>query len=216
MDLIYRYQLRFYDATRRLFLFGRNGLLESDRPRTGDTVLEMGCGTGRNLIMLARKYESVNFYGVDASSAMIGFAGGRVEKASLSDRIQLAHCLAEDLDHQKTFGKDQPFDSVFFSYSLTMMPKWRDALTAAIRNLATTGSLHVVDFWDQRRWPGFLRTAIKKWLSLFRVRFDSKMINALEEYSFRPGSKLTLKSILRDYAFSASLTSVPLMENDPK
>ena len=56
MDGIYRYQRYIYNASRKYFLLGRDHLIERLRPPDGGTVLEIGCGTGRNLILAARRY----------------------------------------------------------------------------------------------------------------------------------------------------------------
>jgi len=67
MDGIYRYQRYIYDATRKYYLLGRDLLLDELRPPMGGTVLEIGCGTGRNLILAARRYPSARLYGFDIS-----------------------------------------------------------------------------------------------------------------------------------------------------
>src|SRR5262249_43214804 len=50
MDAIYRYQRYIYDATRKYYLFGRDRLIANLDPPERGTVLEIACGTGRNLI----------------------------------------------------------------------------------------------------------------------------------------------------------------------
>ena len=56
MDAIYRYQRYIYDATRKYYLLGRDRMLDELAPPPGGSVLEIGCGTGRNLICAARRY----------------------------------------------------------------------------------------------------------------------------------------------------------------
>ena len=67
MDGIYRYQRYIYDATRKYFLLGRDRLIEELAVPAGGTVLEIGCGTGRNLILVARRYPDARLYGFDIS-----------------------------------------------------------------------------------------------------------------------------------------------------
>ena len=50
MDRIYRYQRHLYDVTSRHFLLGRDTLISGLLPPDGGTVVEVGCGTARNLI----------------------------------------------------------------------------------------------------------------------------------------------------------------------
>ena len=50
MDSIYRGQKYIYDVTRKYYLFGRDDLIRGLNCASGDGVLEIACGTGRNLI----------------------------------------------------------------------------------------------------------------------------------------------------------------------
>ena len=56
MDGIYRHQRHIYDATRKFYLLGRDEMIEGLAVPSGGSVLEIGCGTGRNLIAAARRY----------------------------------------------------------------------------------------------------------------------------------------------------------------
>ncbi len=51
MDRMYRWQHAIYDLTRKPYLLGRDQMIEALRPKNGERVLEIGCGTGRNLIV---------------------------------------------------------------------------------------------------------------------------------------------------------------------
>ena len=56
MDGIYRGQRHIYDLTRKYYLFGRDGLIEQLAAPDGATVIEIACGTGRNLGAIKRKF----------------------------------------------------------------------------------------------------------------------------------------------------------------
>ncbi len=81
MDAIYRRQRFIYDATRRYYLLGRDRLIGSLKPPLGGAVLEVGCGTGRNLIRAAKRYPDARFYGIDISEAMLKSARTSVARA---------------------------------------------------------------------------------------------------------------------------------------
>ena len=50
MDRLYRRQRHFYDVTRKHYLLGRDRLIDGLAPPSGGRVLEIGCGTARNLV----------------------------------------------------------------------------------------------------------------------------------------------------------------------
>ncbi len=56
MDRVYRHQRHVYDLTRKHYLLGRDHLIDRLEPPAGGHVLELGCGTGRNLIAAAKRY----------------------------------------------------------------------------------------------------------------------------------------------------------------
>ncbi len=56
MDGIYRWQRWIYDLTRKYYLLGRDRLIADLDAADGASVLEIGWGTGRNLVAAARRY----------------------------------------------------------------------------------------------------------------------------------------------------------------
>ena len=90
MDAIYRTQRHFYDLTRKYYLLGRDRLIRDLAPPPGGTVLEIGCGTGRNLISAARAWPEARLFGIDISEAMLATARAKVarsENSALVNRI---------------------------------------------------------------------------------------------------------------------------------
>ena len=74
MDGIYRRQRHIYDLSRKYYLLGRDRLIEQLSPPPGGRVLEIGCGTARNLVAAAAAYPQAEFYGIDISAAMLATA----------------------------------------------------------------------------------------------------------------------------------------------
>jgi len=68
MDDIYRIQRHFYDFTRKPYLLGRDVLICELDPPSGGRVLEIGCGTARNLLRISRRYPRALCFGVDIST----------------------------------------------------------------------------------------------------------------------------------------------------
>jgi S-adenosylmethionine-diacylgycerolhomoserine-N-methlytransferase len=202
MDKMYRHQRYFYDLTRKYYLLGRDKLLDRMKIADGENVLEIGCGTGRNLIILARKFPKTNFFGLDASAEMLRTAQAKIERVKLSN-VVLKNALADDFSFSKTFDLPAPFDEIFFSYSISMIPAWREAIDAALQNLKSGGSFYIVDFYDQKDLPRWFRTILKSWLKQFHVQFWSDLIPHLESLERKDLGELKVSLIARRYAFIA-------------
>ena len=67
MDRMYAPQVAIYDLTRKYYLIGRDRLVDGIAASPGQTVLEIGCGTGRNLIRIGHTYPGVRLLGLDAA-----------------------------------------------------------------------------------------------------------------------------------------------------
>ena len=205
MDSIYRVQRHIYDASRKYYLLGRDGLIDALQPMPRETVLEIGCGTGRNLICAARRYPSAVFYGVDVSVAMLETAAASVEKAGLGHRIRLGQADAARLDTEALFGVGA-FDRVFVSYALSMIPPWREALAHAFAAVAPGGSLYIVDFGEQAGLPKVFRTGLRAWLAKFSVEPRADLEDELRRLAAESGAALAFSRPFRDYACRAVLT----------
>jgi S-adenosylmethionine-diacylgycerolhomoserine-N-methlytransferase len=208
MDRMYRYTRHVYDATRRYYLFGRDRLLRMMAIKPGDRVLEMGCGTARNLVKLHRIQPQATLFGLDASQSMLDFANETIKKRGLSSHITLRHCLAEQLDHQNTFAIAERFDVIFFSYSLSMMPTWPQAIDAALANLNPAGHIYIVDFWDQAGLPRPFAWLLKRWLALFHVHHRPELLAHLQQLAQQDRCRLKLESLGGRYAYLATVDPV--------
>jgi S-adenosylmethionine-diacylgycerolhomoserine-N-methlytransferase len=202
MDSIYRVQRHIYDASRKFYLLGRDGMLAALQPPQGGTVLEIGCGTGRNLILASDRYAAVHFYGIDVSAVMLETARASVAKAGRSDCIRFAQADASKLDTRADFGI-AAFDRVFVSYALSMIPPWREALWQAYGVVKPGGSLHIVDFGEQTRLPGVFRTGLRAWLKRFSVEPRAELEAEVHKLAEAHGACATFARPFRDYACSA-------------
>ncbi|KZL18831.1 Demethylmenaquinone methyltransferase [Pseudovibrio axinellae] len=206
MDKTYKNQRHFYDLTRKHYLFGRDHLIRNLSAPRGGTVLELGCGTGRNLIEAAKAYPSCKFFGVDISSQMLRTAEANIHKADLSHRIHLAQGDATRVDPFEKFGIET-FDRVFFSYCVSMISPWEDALKNATKLLAKGGQLSLVDFGQQERLPGFFKLLLEKWLSRFHVTPRPNLQQVMSDLAQANSAKLRFLPLYRGYACYAELDS---------
>ena len=204
MDRVYRRQRHFYDLTRRYYLLGRDRLIENLAPPPGETALEVGCGTGRNLVCAARRHPQAEFFGVDISHEMLATARRAAARAGMGDRIRLASGDATRFHPYAVFGFSR-FDRIFMSYTLSMIPDWQAALAQAACNLAPGGSLHIVDFGQQERLPRWFRALLQGWLARFHVTPRRDLDAALRVLAEKLNADLEFRSLYRGYAWYAVL-----------
>lgn len=199
MDATYRYQRLFYDATRAYYLLGRDHLIgHLDPPRHGK-VLELACGTGRNLDKIIRRYPETQLFGLDISREML-----RSAEVKLAGRANLAFGDACHFDGRATLGAAR-FDRIVLSFGLSMIPDWRAAVTNALRHLAANGEVHIVDFGTLSRLPVWFDKALIAWLQRFHVVPVSDLADFLDRIAGENGLAMSHRSLYRDYAQYAVL-----------
>ena len=181
MDSVYRGQRHIYDLTRKYYLFGRDRLIAGLDARPGHTVLEIGCGTGRNLAQVAKRWPGVALHGLDLSNEMLKSA-----RATLGGAARLAQGDATAFCPQDLFGRAD-VDRAILSYALSMIPDWQAALAQGAAVLAPGGSLHVVDFGDLAGLPAPLRKGLRAWLGAFHVTPRLDLGEAAREIAWNRG-----------------------------
>lgn len=207
LDRKYQLQRHFYDFTRKYYLLGRDQLLREMKVKPGETVLEVGCGTGRNLVILAKDHPDSFFFGLDASMEMLEMADAKLDTARLRN-VTLANVLAEDFYYVNTFELTDRFDKIFFSYSISMIPSWREAIDNALNNLRPGGELFIVDFYDQKDISRTFRKMLQNWLKAFHVQFWSDLLPYLGTLETKGLVRLNITPIYKRYAFIAKLEKV--------
>lgn len=200
MDRMYRPQRRIYDLTRKFYLLGRDRLIEGLEPPVGGRVLEIGCGTGRNLILAAWRYPRARFYGVDISAVMLEQAQASIARGGVAAPIALALGDASNFDAPALFGEEK-FERVFISYALSMIPPWRETIAHALDLLAPEGTLHIVDFGDQAGLPGSFKALLRKWLELFHVSPREELAAEVLRQAQERGLKHRHEALYGGYAF---------------
>jgi len=164
----YRVHAKVYDLTRWTFLFGRNEMLEQVRDiRTPARILEIGCGTGKNLAQMARLFPQAELTGIDLAEAMLMEA--RKKFAAMPQRVTFI-----SMPYEQPLAPENPFDLILCSYSLSMMnPGWEQVIDCAARDLAPGGIMAAVDFHDSRV------RLVKAWLRGHHVRLDGHLLPKL-------------------------------------
>jgi S-adenosylmethionine-diacylgycerolhomoserine-N-methlytransferase len=204
MDNIYRRQRFIYDATRRYYLLGRDRLIADLRVPGEATVLEVGCGTARNLVQAARRYPQAQLYGLDISEAMLRTARTSVARGGLASRITLAAGDATAFDTDALFGVPS-FDRVFISYALSMIPAWPEVVKCAAAHVAPGGTLLIIDFGDFAQYPGLLQRAQGAWLRRFSVTPIPDFENRIKALASESGFDATTERLYGGYAIEVRL-----------
>ena len=205
MNRMYRNQRHIYDLTRRYYLLGRDRLIaDLDLPEGGQ-ALEIGCGTGRNLVLAAQAHRTARFFGMDISDEMLVSARQAAQRKGLANRIIHAQGDAVNFDPVSMFGVTS-FDCIFMSYTLSMIPCWQEAIEHALPLLSPGGSLHVVDFGQQERMPSMFRRLLFTWLGWFHVSPRAALHSVLQAAAHEHGCNLSFRPLFRGYACHAVVT----------
>ncbi len=215
MDRMYRWQRHIYDATRRYYLLGRDELLDRLEPPPRGSILEIGCGTGRNLIGAARRYPDAELFGIDISGEMLRTARQSLRRARVAGRVTLACADATSSDFTAGLGRAS-FDRIYFCFTLSMIPDWRLALDRAVDLLAPGGELHVADFGQCEDIGAGFRNLLLQWLNIFGVVPRADLRHALLDLAAANGSTAQFESRYRGYAGIAAIKRQPpprLLEN---
>lgn len=141
-----RYDLtaRFYDVMsleRPVYRVGREAGVAALGLRTGDRVLDVGCGTGLNLPLLrAAVGASGVIVGLDASAAMLRRARRRIRRHGWTNVTTVLGDAATT-----TSAVGGPFDAVLFTYALSVIGDWREAWARSVALVRPGGRIAVVD-----------------------------------------------------------------------
>ncbi len=204
MDRMYRFQRHIYDASRRFYLLGRDKLIADLDVPPGGTVLEIGCGTGRNLMKAAQAYPDARIYGIDISDEMLKSATHAIWKAGLTDRVRIGQGDALTAEPMHVFGV-RSFDRIFFSYALSMIPGWQMALSHAMCLLGPEGQLHIVDFGQCECMPGLSKALLFRWLRQFDVEPRASMCLEIERLARLESRQWSFSQGFRGYNWNLAV-----------
>ena len=147
--------------------------------KTGDTVLDLGCGTGLNQPHIASLIGPTGkIIGVDASEKMLSYARSRADQHGYADNLQL---IQGDLRDLKALVDDS-VDAVIATLIFSVVPDWREVFSASFDLLKPGGRYGVMDNY----WP---KPSLRLWLLSWTYAADAK----------RPGFQ-PLQQVAQDFA----------------
>jgi demethylmenaquinone methyltransferase/2-methoxy-6-polyprenyl-1,4-benzoquinol methylase len=134
-----------YDRYARVLSFGQDprwrSFLVSRITADAQRVLDVASGTAAVAIELARAQPARTVVGIDQSPEMLAAGRKRVERAGLSDRIDLREGRAESLP----FANGE-FDAVTFTYLLRYVDDVRATLHELARTVRPGGTVAMLEF----------------------------------------------------------------------
>jgi S-adenosylmethionine-diacylgycerolhomoserine-N-methlytransferase len=172
LSAYYRWHAGIYDLTRWAFLFGRQSLVHSvsQHMMMPQRILEIGCGTGSNLVALAARFPKAQVIGLDLSRDMLDRARAKVRP--YGSRVGLIH---RAYDAPVALGPK--FDLIVCSYSLSMInPGYDEVLRISRHDLSSRGLIAVADFHSSPfAW-------FRRWMGVNHVRMEGQVLATLEQH----------------------------------
>lgn len=152
--------------------------------KPGETVLEIGYGTGHAVVAMARAVGAGKVYGIDISEGMYRVAQVAVEREGLSDRVVLTRGDARSLPFGSRF-----FDAVFLSFTLELFSD--DDMSRLLREcgrvLKKGGRICVVAL-ERTASPGIAERGYEALHRIFPVYIDCRPVmlaDVVEKAGFR-------------------------------
>eukprot|EP00271_Cylindrocystis_brebissonii_P006722 TRINITY_DN19505_c0_g1_i1.p1 TRINITY_DN19505_c0_g1~~TRINITY_DN19505_c0_g1_i1.p1 ORF type:complete len:708 (+),score=127.24 TRINITY_DN19505_c0_g1_i1:145-2268(+) len=172
LESFYSPQAHAYDRFRRDFLHGRKPMLAACAARlrgsTGLVWVDLGGGTGANVAMMAEYMDLKAFdkiYVVDITPSLCVVAQKMVEAKGWTNVVVVEGDAC-------TYKPKEMATLVTFSYSLSMIPPFMDAVDSGISYLADDGMVGVADFFTSAKFdlPNRQHTYFQRWF--WRSVFD--------------------------------------------
>jgi len=150
-------------------------VLAALEPKSGEHILELGCGHGRALRRVARRAAPGVAVGVDPSAVMRNVARRHLRRA-----IAGGHARVEAGDSRSIPAPDDAFDKLFSVHTLYFWPDLDAGLLEA-RRVLRPGGLLLLAFHSKRN----ARVAARLPASVYTLRSGRAVGDALQRAGFR-------------------------------
>jgi SAM-dependent methyltransferase len=123
--------------------------------RAGQTVLDLGCGTGIDAVFLAQR--GIRVTGIDASPAMIAQSRAKLSATDLGDLVDLRVMDIARIGSLPQAG----FDGIICAFAALSTTNELDEVAASVaRLLVPRGTLvvHLLNRWSLWEWLGLIRS----------------------------------------------------------
>jgi ubiquinone/menaquinone biosynthesis C-methylase UbiE len=159
----------------------RSALVTQCAPRGGETILDVGCGTGTLMALIAKRAPGVHLIGLDPDPEVLERARRKLAGAE----AEFLRGFARDADTIGRARADKVVSSLVFHQ--TPMAEKRAGFDAMFRVLRAGGEMHVADY-------GLQRTPLMR--TLFR---QVQRLDGFE--NTEPNAKGVLPELMREAGF---------------
>lgn len=201
---IYAKRAGNYDLSANLYyLLGfrearyRRLAVQALNPEPGDTVVEIGCGTGLNFRYLEDRIgEDGHIVGVDLSASMLEKAADRVSRNGWAN-VRLVN------EDAAQFKFPEAASRVISTFALTLVPEYETVIRRASETVGREGRMVVLDLRKPERWPEWLLKVGVALTRPFGVTLDlaeRKPWRTMERHF----SRVTYEELFGGFAFLAT------------
>lgn len=130
----------------------------------GDTVVDLGCGTGLNFALLKERIGPTGtVIGVDLSGAMLHQAQKRVERNGWKN----VHLFQSDIAE---YSFPEQTDAILSTLALTMSPDYDHIIKRAAKTLEAGKRMSIFELKRPEGWPDWMIQLMIKLLSTYGTR----------------------------------------------
>jgi ubiquinone/menaquinone biosynthesis C-methylase UbiE len=157
IELLYQKRAKRYDFSANLYyLFGlrefayRKMAVQALNLKQGNTIVEIGCGTGLNFNFLRQKVGlEGRIIGADLTPGMLEMADKRIRRNGWSNitLVQSDAAAYEFPGH---------IDGIISTFALTLVPEYDKVIQRGAAALSPSGRFVIVDFKKSDNWPIWL------------------------------------------------------------
>ena len=168
-----------YDSSlNKLYFESRKRAVELLDLKSGQTLLDVACGTGANFEHIKRVTKEIEIYGTDFSEGMLRKGQSLIKKNNWND-VTLFQADARELSSSLIKAQTQlnlKFDRIICVLGLTVIPEWEGVLNKMLNLLAENGRIVIVDVFAEKR--GFNTWLVEKFA---RADLDREIWQTLEK-----------------------------------